>query len=121
MVGAIQGDTSGPDAILAELRRRRDAAVAGLNAIDGISIAAPESTFYLFPNVTQIMERKGLTDVNDLMRGALTEANVSFCTRKHFGRPVAGETQHYIRLAYSGIDVPSIHAGLAALKGYFEA
>ena len=121
MVGAIQGDTSGPDAILAELHRRRDAAVAGLNAIDGISIAAPESTFYLFPNVTQIMERKGLTDVNDLMRGALTEANVSFCTRKHFGRPVAGETQHYIRLAYSGIDVPSIHAGLAALKGYFEA
>lgn len=121
MVEAIPGDTSGPDAILAELRRRRDAAVAGLNAIDGISIAAPESTFYLFPNVTKIMERKGLTDVNDLMHGALTEANVSFCTRKHFGKPVAGETQHYIRLAYSGIDVPDIEEGLAKLKTYFEA
>jgi aspartate/methionine/tyrosine aminotransferase len=120
MVDAIHGDTSGPDAILAELRRRRDAAVAGLNAIDGISIAAPESTFYLFPNVTQIMERKGLTDVNDLMRGALTEANVSFCTRKHFGRPVPGEKNHYIRLAYSGISVPMIEEGLARLKVYFE-
>jgi aspartate/methionine/tyrosine aminotransferase len=121
MVDAIPGDTSGPDAIVAELRRRRDAAVTGLNAIDGISIAAPESTFYLFPNVTKIMERKGLTDVNDLMRGALTEANVSFCTRKHFGRPVSGETQHYIRLAYSGIDIPSIEEGLARLKRYFES
>lgn len=120
MVDAINGDTGGPDAILAELRRRRDAAVAGLNAIDGISIAAPESTFYLFPNVTQIMERKGFTDVNDLMRGALTEANVSFCTRKHFGRPVPGETNHYIRLAYSGISVPMIEEGLARLKVYFE-
>lgn len=121
MVGAINGDTSGPDAILAELRRRRDAAVAGLNAIDGISIAAPESTFYLFPNVTQIMARKGFSDVNDLMRGALTEANVSFCTRKHFGRPVPGETNHYIRLAYSGISVPMIEEGLARLKVYFES
>lgn len=121
MVDAIQGDTSGPDAILAELRARRDAAVAGLNAIDGISIKAPESTFYLFPNVTKIMERKGISDVNQLMDEALTQANVSFCTRKHFGRPVAGEKNHYIRLAYSGIDVPSIQEGLAALKQYFEA
>ncbi|MBX2997899.1 MAG: aminotransferase class I/II-fold pyridoxal phosphate-dependent enzyme [Caldilineaceae bacterium] len=120
MVDAINGDTSGPDAILAELRRRRDAAVAGLNAIDGISIAAPESTFYLFPNVTKIMERKGFTDVNDLMRGALTQANVSFCTRKHFGRPVTSEKDHYIRLAYSGISVPMIEEGLARLKEYFE-
>ena len=33
MVEAIPGDASGPDAILAELQARRDAAVAGLNAI----------------------------------------------------------------------------------------
>jgi len=121
MVEAIPGDTSGPDAILAELEARRDAAVAGLNAIDGISIAAPESTFYLYPNVTKIMERKGLQDVNQLMDEALKQSDVSFCTRHHFGRAVPGETQHYIRLAYSGIDVPSINEGLRRLKAYFEA
>jgi len=121
MVEAIPGDTSGPDAILAELEARRDAAVTGLNAIDGISIAAPESTFYLYPNVTKIMERKGLQDVNQLMDEALKQSDVSFCTRHHFGRAVPGETQHYIRLAYSGIDVPSINQGLKRLKAYFEA
>lgn len=121
MVEAIPGDTSGPDAILATLRERRDAAVAGLNAIDGISIAPPESTFYLFPNVSAVMERKGLSDVNDLMRGALEQTGVSFCTRKHFGRPLPGKENNFIRLAYSGIDVPDIVAGLARLKGYFEA
>lgn len=120
MVSVIPGDTSGPDAIVAELRARRDAAVAGLNAIEGISIQAPLSTFYLFPNVTAVMERKGLADVNDLMREALVKTNVSFCTRKHFGRPLPGETTHHIRLAYSGINVPDIQAGLAALKQYFE-
>ncbi len=121
LVDAIPGDTSGPDAIVETLRARRDAAVAGLNAIDGISIAAPESTFYLFPNVSKVMERKGLTDVNDLMRGALEQTDVSFCTRKHFGRPLPGKENNFIRLAYSGISVEDIQAGLARLKGYFEA
>jgi aspartate/methionine/tyrosine aminotransferase len=121
MVEAIEGDTSGPDAIVDELRRRRDVAVAGLNAIDGVSIAAPDSTFYLFPNVTQIMARKGLTDVNKLMEESLTQTNVSFCTRKHFGRPLANEKDHYIRFAYSGIGVDDIKQGMAALKTYFEA
>lgn len=120
MVDAIEGDTSGPDAIIDELRRRRDAAVAGLNAIDGITIAAPNSTFYLFPNVSSIMERKGFTDVNQLMQEALTETSVSFCTRKHFGRPSQNETRHYLRFAYSGIDVEDINEGMTRLKTYFE-
>lgn len=121
MVEAIEGDSSGPDAILNTLRERRDAAVAALNAIDGINIQAPNSTFYLFPNVSRIMERKGFADVNQLMREALTETNVSFCTRKHFGRPMANENNDYIRFAYSGIDVADIKEGMNKLKGYFES
>lgn len=121
MVEAIEGDTSGPDSIIEELRRRRDAAVAGLNAIDGISITAPNSTFYLFPNVTDIMERKGFTDIDQLMDEALIETSVSFCTRKHFGRLLEGETNHYLRFAYSGIDIDDINEGMAKLKNYFEA
>ncbi len=121
MVEAIPGDTTGPDAIVETLMERRDAAVAGLQAIKGVTIAKPDSTFYLFPNVTQIMERKGFTDVNQLMTEALTNTDVSFCTRKHFGRPLTGEKSHYIRLAYSGITVEDIKTGLVRLKEYFEA
>jgi aspartate/methionine/tyrosine aminotransferase len=121
MVDAIQGDTSGPDAIVETLRERRDAAVEGLNEINGVSIQAPNSTFYLFPNVTEVLSRKGMTDVNQLMTEALQQANVSFCTRKHFGRPLEGEKNQYIRFAYSGIDVAAIREGMASLKEYFEA
>lgn len=121
MVEAIPGDTTGPDAIIETLLERRDAAVAGLQAIKGVTIAKPDSTFYLFPNVTEIMARKGFTDVNQLMTEALTNTDVSFCTRKHFGRPLPGEQNHYIRLAYSGIHVADIQTGLARLKAYFEA
>lgn len=121
LVEAIEGDTSGPDFILGKLRARRDAAVAGLNAIDGISITAPNSTFYLFPNVNEVMERKQLTDVNLLMDEALNQSDVSFCTRMHFGRALENEQNHYIRFAYSGIDVPDIEEGMNRLKTYFES
>ena len=108
-------------AIIRTLRERRDAAVAGLKGIDGVKITAPESTFYLFPDVTEVMNRKGYDDVNRLMDEALADYDVSFCTRKHFGRPLPGEQNQFIRLAYSGIDVPDIEAAIGRLKEYFEA
>ena len=107
--------------ILEKLKVRRDATVKGLNAIDGIDIVAPRTTFYLFPNVTKVMERKGLHKIEDLQNGALTNANISFCTREHFGRAQADESDYYIRLAYSGISVEDINEGLIKLKDFFES
>ena len=121
MVEALNGDQTGSQKILEELKARRDVAVKGLNAIDGIDIAAPRTTFYLFPNVNNIMARKGLNRTEDLQDGALAHANVSFCTRDHFGRPHPDEEDYYIRLAYSGISVDDINEGLIKLKDYFES
>lgn len=121
MVEALTGDPYGAQSILNTLRERRDAAVAGLNAIDGIDIPTPRSTFYLFPNVNEIMARKGFDKIEQLQVGALENANVSFCTRDHFGRPQEGETDFFIRFAYSGITVDDIHEGMAKLKTYFES
>lgn len=121
MVEALMGDSSGSDTILSTLKERRDAAVAGLNAMDGIQIPTPRSTFYLFPNVNEIMKRKGFNEVDQLQAGALENVNVSFCTREHFGRPSSDETDFYIRFAYSGISTDDINEGLAKLKDYFES
>ena len=117
----MEADTKETLEIVNTLRKRRDAAVTGLNAIQGVSVATPNSTFYLFPNVTEVMKRKGYTDVNRLMTEALERADVSFCTRKHFGKPLPGEAAHYIRFAYSGLDTADIREGMKALKGYFES
>ena len=88
--------------------------------LSGISIQAPDSTFYLFPNRTAIMERKEFTDVKQLMTEALTNTNVSFCTRNHFGRATENRKNHYIRFAYSGIEVEDIEKGMLKLKTNFE-
>ena len=120
MVEALIGDPSGPDQILSRLKKRRDVAVSGLNSIEGIDIPTPQSTFYLFPKVNDIMKKKGLKSVEDLQLGALHNANVSFCTREHFGRPQEDEVDYFIRFAYSGISAEDIDEGLKKLKTYFE-
>jgi len=121
MVEGIKGDQAGPESILNELKNRRDAAVAGLNAINGINIATPDSTFYLFPNVTNVMERKGFNDLAKFQVEVLHQTGVSFCTRHHFGRPVAGEKDFYIRFAYSGINISEINEGFGKLKEYLNS
>jgi aspartate/methionine/tyrosine aminotransferase len=112
----LTGDQSGPRRIVAALRARRDAAVRLLNEVRGVRCFTPEATFYLFPNVTGLMEAKGYTGYDELRRSALEQTGVSFCTRLHFGRALPGETQRYARFAYSGISVPDIEEGLGRLK-----
>jgi aspartate/methionine/tyrosine aminotransferase len=119
-IEALTGDQSGHQQIVRTLRERRDAAVETLNAIPGVRCFKPEATFYLFPNVTGLMKSLKLTDYNDLRLRCLHETGVSLCTRRHFGRPGAGEKQYYVRLAYSGIDVADIREGLGKLKAMAE-
>ena len=120
MVEALTGDMVGAKEILSRLKNRRNVAVLGLNAIDGIDISMPRSTFYLFPNVNTVMNRKGFDNIDQLQIGALENANVSFCTRNHFGRPQVDEVDYFIRLAYSGISAEDIDEGLKKIKTYFE-
>ena len=108
-------------AIIDTLRERRDATAAGLNAIDGVTCIVPNATFYLFPNVTAVMNRKGFSDYDDFRREALHATGVSFCTRLHFGRALPNEPSRYIRFAYSGIDVADIHVAMAAFKTWCES
>ena len=122
--GAIEGltgDQSGAQQILDTLKGRRDTAVDMLNSIEGIHCFRPNATFYLFPNVTAAMQKKGLTDYEEFRRAVLTATGVSFCSRLHFGRPLEGEPNAYIRLAYSGINKSEIKEGLEKFKAFIES
>jgi aspartate/methionine/tyrosine aminotransferase len=122
--GAIEGltgDQTEARQILETLKKRRDAALSILNSIKGVRCFCPNATFYLFPNVTGAMQKKGLADYDKFRRTVLHETGVSFCTRLHFGRPLAGEDNFYIRLAYSGIDTAEIKEGLGKFKAFIES
>jgi aspartate/methionine/tyrosine aminotransferase len=111
-------DPSGAASLLVELERRRDAAIAGLAAVPGVSCATPEATFYLFPNVTVAVDQLGFDSVSEFATEALRHTGVSFCTRHHFGTARPDESERYIRLAYSGISVDAIEEGLGKLAAW---
>jgi aspartate/methionine/tyrosine aminotransferase len=120
-LAGLTGDQSGPKKILGILKERRDAAVDILDTIPGVRCFRPNATFYLFPNVTEAMKKKGLDNYDKFRLAVLENTGVSFCTRLHFGRPLPGETERYIRLAYSGIDLADIREGLGRFKAFIEA
>ena len=116
----LVSDTSEADILLKELKIRRDICVDGLNAIEGINLIRPESTFYLFPNISKIMNNKGFNDLEEFRKAALKHTGVSFCTRNHFGTSFSDEKDFFIRFAYSGINQEGITEGLAKLKSWIE-
>ncbi len=111
-VEALRGDQSSVATMLDTLRERRDTAVKMLNAMPGVNVHSPEATFYLFPEVTGAMKAKGIDDLAVFAEQALHATGVSFCTRRHFGRPQPGEERQYIRFAFSGISNKDITEGL---------
>ena len=116
-IEALTGPQNGPREIRQTLETRRDTAVNILDTIPGVRCYKPNATFYLFPNVTELMKSKGLyDDYEGFRQQVMHETGVSFCTRAHFGRVRENESQRYIRLAYSGIEVDEIAEGLGKFK-----
>ena len=120
-VEAITGDQSGANELVRVLKTRRDATIAGIQTVSGMRVHTPNSAFYVFPEVTGTMARTGHDDVAKFATDALHNSGMSFCTRKHFGRPAENETGNYIRLAYSGINNPQIDKGLARLAEWVNS
>jgi aspartate/methionine/tyrosine aminotransferase len=118
---ALQHPADDTHIMLETLKERRDAGIAILNSINGIECYTPSSTFYLFPDVTNLMNEKGYDSYEAFQKDIIQNTGVSFCTRMHFGRPMPGEKNKYIRLAYSGIATNQIHEGLNKMKDYLNS
>jgi aspartate/methionine/tyrosine aminotransferase len=117
---ALHGNQSGAELILTTLKKRRDLCVELLNNIEGVHCFKPDTTFYLYPDVTEAMAAKGCSEYNHFLSEVLNHTGVSMCARSHFGSPLPGEQRKYLRVAYSGITRASIEEGLKKLKQYLE-
>ena len=53
-IEALTGPQDSVEAMVAEFRRRRDAFIGALNAIDGLSCLLPHGAFYAFCNVKEL-------------------------------------------------------------------
>jgi aspartate aminotransferase len=91
-IAALTGPQERVGQVVAEYQRRRDAIVAGLNAIPGITCQKPQGAFYVFPNVRAV----GLSS-DELADIILERAGVALLPGSCFGQFGEG----YLRLSYA--------------------
>ena len=109
-LAALEGPQDEVDRMVAEFRRRRDAIVAGLNAIPGFRCTVPDGAFYAFPNVagTGMASR----DLADLL---LNEAGVACLSGTAFGAYGDG----YLRFSYAA-SLEHIEEALGRIRAISE-
>ena len=107
--------------ILDILKKRRDTLVEILNSIDGVEAHMPEAGFYVFPKITDLLKETRFSSVEDFRKIVLEDTGVSFCGRHHFGRPLKDESDSYIRLAFSGIDIDDLEEGMQLFKNWIAS
>ena len=91
-VEALRGPQEAPARMVAAFRERRDAVVAGLRSIPGVTCVEPKGAFYVFPNITATgMPSKLFAD------SLLEKAGVAALSGTSFGAYGEG----YVRLSYA--------------------
>lgn len=94
-VAALSGDQSPVAEMTAAYRRRHDFVVAALNDIEGFECRSGEGTFYAFPRINGVLQRRQLASDTDLVELLINEADVASVPGMAFGAP------GYIRLSFA--------------------
>jgi aspartate aminotransferase len=105
-IAALQGTDEPVKAMVAEFRKRRDAIVAGLNTIPGITCKVPDGAFYVFPNVSGVTP-----DDRKLASFLLEEAGVAALGGSCFGEAGRG----FMRMSYA-TSLEEIDEALARIR-----
>jgi len=85
-VEALNGDQTCIQSMLAEFKKRHDFVVSTLNDMSGIDSLETDGTFYVFPNIAGVLERKPeLKDDMDFAEALLVEKGVAVVPGTAFG------------------------------------
>jgi aspartate aminotransferase len=110
---ALTGDQSFVTETVLEYRRRRDRAVAGLTAIDGLAPLVPDGAFYLFVDCSALIGSSApngavLADDVEVTRYLLDEAHVAVIQGSAYGM------DGFFRISYA-TSMEVIDSGIAAI------
>ena len=99
--------------MLAGLRERRDALLAGLRSVPDARVSKPHGGLYLFPEVAHWIESLGLSGDVALAARLRDEAGVKVLPGSAFGAP------GYLRLCFAG-EVARLELAGQRLKAFFK-
>ncbi len=113
-VAALSGSQDCVKQMLAGYIRLRDQIVSGLRSIPGITCAAPNGAFYVYPNVSHYFGRNGMKSASDVAHGLLHEAHVVVVPGEGFG------TQDHVRISYA-TSPENLARGLDRMRNFFAS
>ena len=109
-IAALRGSQDCVLEMRADYLKLRDAALAGLARIPGITCTKPEGAFYVYPNVKAYLGKVGTA--MELSKRLLHEAHVVTVPGEAFG------TTEHIRLSYATSHA-DVAEGVERMKGFF--
>jgi aspartate aminotransferase len=115
---ALDGPQKSVQDMTQSFRERRVLTVNLLNDIDGVNCLMPGGAFYVFPNVTRVLERLNLPDA-EALRKLLLENGVAVLADTSFGAKDPNEKNHYIRMSYA-TSKEQIIEGVSKMKEVME-
>jgi aspartate aminotransferase len=95
VAAALTGSQEPVSTMLAEYRQRRDHLHGWLTADPRIKCVKPAGAFYLFPDLTEVLEQTGLRTTNDLAQALLEESRVAVTPGEAFDAP------GFVRISYA--------------------
>jgi aspartate aminotransferase len=113
-VAALTGSQECVAEMRAEYIQLRDHVLTGLGQIKGMKCARPEGAFYVYPNISAFLGRKGLNSPAEFARKLLHEAHVASVPGEGFG------TQEHIRLSYA-TSKKELDRGLERLRTFVSS
>lgn len=109
-IAALNGPQNESEAMMAKFKERRDAFIAGLNDIPGLSCRMPAGAFYAFPNITAL--NKPAKEVADVL---LYEGHVAALAGSDFGQYGEG----YLRFSYAN-SLENLNEALVRIRACLE-
>jgi len=95
VIAALAGSQEPVARMLAEYRERRDRLHAWLTADPRIRCVKPAGAFYLFPDLTAVLEQTGFRTTNEFAEALLEESRVAVTPGEAFGAP------GFVRMSYA--------------------
>jgi len=112
-VAALARDGGGEAEQRARYQARTARVAAALDAVDGITCAAPPATFYAWPEVGGWLARHGVPHVEDLGRSLREEQGRRVVSGEVFGAPT------HLRIS-CGLDDPRLDEALERLTAHLD-
>ena len=108
-IEALNGPQDSVGEMLAEYRRRRDYVVSRLRSMPGIRCIEPQGAFYVYPNISTILGRNGVSTPMQFAELLLAKAHVAVVPGEAFG------TESHVRISYAA-SLEQLDKGLTRME-----